>query len=55
MLKKLICFMLGHKTVLKAYTGNTVQARGVLGNDFTISLYEWRRMDFCVRCGKKDV
>lgn len=51
-MKKLICFLLGHKTVLKAYTGNKYQAVGMLGNEFTVSLYEWKRMDFCIRCGK---
>jgi len=55
MLKKFICWLWGHKTVLKSFTGNTIQARGVLGNDFTISLYDWRRMEFCIRCGKKNI
>lgn len=52
MIKCLICFLLGHKCVLKAYTGHTMKSSNGFGVDLTIALYDWRKMPFCVRCGK---
>jgi hypothetical protein len=52
MIKKLMCFLWGHKIVHKAYTGSTINGIGVMGNEQTIALYKFTRTDFCTRCGK---
>jgi hypothetical protein len=52
MIKKLICYLWGHKTVHKAYTGQKVNCVGLMGNKYTISLYKFERTNFCTRCGK---
>jgi hypothetical protein len=53
MIKKLICWLWGHKTTHKAYTGETYHSVSLAGNQHTVSLYRWARTDFCTRCGKK--
>ena len=53
MITKLLCWVWGHKTVVKAITGNAIQSTNQLtGNLDTIPLYTLERKDFCVRCGK---
>ncbi len=47
MIKKFWCFLWGHKTVVKAYTGETMLTKGRC-----VGLYRWKRMKFCARCGK---
>lgn len=54
MIKKLICFIWGHKTVHKAYTGQVLSVVGVLGNRYDISLYRYEKTTFCIRCGAKE-
>lgn len=51
MIKKLICWLWGHKTVVKAYTGKTYQTASCAGNPLSVSLYKWERTRFCLRCG----
>lgn len=52
MFKKIVCFLWGHKTVHKAYTGEKMAVVGVMGNRYDISLYRYEKTDFCIRCGK---
>jgi hypothetical protein len=52
MLNKIICFILGHKVIHKAYTGGTIKTIGPLGNESTITLFKWQKSEFCTRCGK---
>lgn len=52
MLKKLICSVWGHKTVVKAYTGRSIQTQNYLGQDLTVLAYVWTKSDFCLRCGQ---
>jgi hypothetical protein len=51
MLKWLLCVLLGHKTVAKAYTGETYQNHSYGGNPLSVSMYVWKRHEFCLRCG----
>lgn len=48
MLKKLWCFIWGHKIVAKEYTGKTFTTEFGVGH-----YYVYRKRDFCLRCGKK--
>lgn len=52
MVKKLICLIWGHKTVHKAYTGETLPVTGKLGNAYKVALYRYERTSYCTRCGK---
>lgn len=52
MIKYLICRIWGHKTVHKAYTGETIDCVGPMGNKYTRSLYKFQRTNYCTRCGK---
>jgi len=54
MIKKILCFLLGHKIVIKAFTGKTMEQTDMVGNPVTSSMYVWKRMDYCVRCGKRN-
>ena len=52
MLKWLICKLWGHKTVSKAYTGNTFQRENrFTGHPETGMFYVYERSAFCLRCG----
>ena len=51
--KRLICWLWGHDTVRKAYTGQMLDTVGQLGNRYTVSLYKWEKSKFCLRCGKE--
>ncbi len=54
MIIKLICWLWGHKTILKAATGETFQTiNQATGLPQTGHYYVLERKDFCVRCGKK--
>lgn len=53
MIKKTICFIWGHKTVHKAYTGEKLSVVGVFGNTYDRSLYRYEKTPYCIRCGKK--
>lgn len=52
MIKKLLCKVWGHKFIVKAYTGQTYMASNGLGDQHLVSLYDWKKMDYCLRCGK---
>ena len=51
MIKKLICLLWGHRTVVRAYTGEKISSSNGVCESDTL-LYIWKRMDFCLRCGK---
>jgi len=55
MLNKILCFLLGHKTVIKAMTGQQFDTHHKLYPDLTIkgNYYTLKRLDFCARCGEK--
>jgi hypothetical protein len=54
MLIKLWCWLWGHKTVVKAMTGDTCSYSNQLtGNTDIGHYYRLGRLDFCVRCGRK--
>jgi hypothetical protein len=52
MIKYLICLILGHKFVSKAFTGETMEITNYLGQKLKTSLYEYQQSKFCLRCGK---
>ena len=52
MIKKILCFIWGHKTVLKAYTGESKNIIGMCGNEYTTLYYKYEKMPYCIRCGK---
>jgi len=54
MIIKLLCWLYGHKIVVKAYTGQTMKAQNGLGEDRMVSMYLYETKPFCVRCGKKN-
>lgn len=51
MIQKLLCFLLGHKTVYQAATGQILSATNVLGLSSDHILVKWERSKFCLRCG----
>ncbi len=52
MIKWLICLLWGHKTVSKAYTGETYPARNPFtGETRKGRLFRYERSKFCLRCG----
>ena len=53
MLKQLICWLWGCKTVHKAFTGETMPHHDRLLNQvIQAPLFRWERTNFCTRCGK---
>ncbi len=52
MIKWLLCTFIGHRFIVKAYTGGTMQVTNGLGTPLTASLYTFEKRDWCVRCGK---
>lgn len=53
MIQKFICWFFGHKTIVKAYTGDTIVADGAFDRDIKHLCYRYERLLFCVRCGTK--
>ena len=51
MIKKLICFLWGHKFMAKAYTGQSMKITNYLGQESLASLYRWEAQKYCLRCG----
>lgn len=51
MIKKIICLLWGHQTVVKAYTGETMTATSFAGHEIQVSMYSLKRLKFCKRCG----
>jgi len=43
---KFFCWLLGHKTIAKALTGEILKV-----NEIDIRLYRWERQKYCMRCG----
>jgi hypothetical protein len=53
--KKLICFLWGHKFVVKAATGQTfATVNRLTGSPDIGHYYVLKKLDFCARCGKKE-
>lgn len=52
MLKSFLCWLFGHKTVYKAYTGQTATVDGVFDRGLIVPVFTWERAKFCLRCGK---
>ena len=52
MLKYFWCWFWGCKTVMKAYTGETMVQSNGLGMEVTVAMYKWQKQPFCIRCGK---
>ena len=48
MWKKFLCWSLGHKTMVKGFTGQTLPHNGVEDK-----LYKWQREKYCIRCGEE--
>lgn len=53
MIQKLLCFLFGHKTLYKAFTGQIATIDGVFDRDIKTPIMTWQRSKFCLRCGKK--
>jgi len=53
MIQKLLCWLFGHKTVYKAFTGQTVAVDGHFDRNITTPVMTWERSKFCLRCGEK--
>ena len=53
MLQKLLCWLLGHKTMYKAATGDVIVADGAFDRDIKYPLYTLERSKYCLRCGVK--
>lgn len=53
MIQKLLCWLLGHKTVYKAFTGQTAVVDGVFDRNINTPVMIWERSKFCLRCGTK--
>ena len=45
MLIRLWCWLFGHKTITKAYTGNKLEQNGA-----EVLLYKYERQKFCIHC-----
>lgn len=53
MIKRLICWIWGHKIIVKAYTGHTMPVTNPLTEaEQNVAMYKWEKMKFCLRCGK---
>lgn len=48
MIPKLICWIFGHKRILKYPTGETYYHLG-----WRYAIHDRKRLDFCLRCGRK--
>lgn len=51
MLQKLLCWLIGHKTVYKVATGEIITVDTHFEKDQKLPLMQWLRSDFCLRCG----
>jgi len=49
---KFLCWVYGHKIMVKAFTGNKIDTNmGYYTEDML--LYKWQREPRCIRCGKE--
>lgn len=53
MLWKLVCWLFGHKIVIKEYTKDIVIADTAFERDVKHLCFRFKRLDFCIRCGKQ--
>lgn len=51
MLQKLLCWLLGHKTMFKAATGEVLVSDSAFDRDVKHALMKWERSKYCLRCG----
>ncbi len=51
MIQKLLCLILGHKTVYEAFSGQTVVVDSAFDRGLTKPLMVWTKSKFCLRCG----
>lgn len=49
---KFLCWFLGCKTVVKAYTGHKMQVHDAFVGSYDAPMYRWEQQKFCIRCGK---
>lgn len=53
MWKKFFCWAIGHKVMVKAFTGNSIVGTGTLtGQEEKMLMYKWQREPYCLRCGQ---
>ncbi len=53
MIQWFLCHFFGHKTVVKAFTGETLIADEAFDRNVRHALYKYERLNYCVRCGTK--
>ena len=53
MIQRFLCWLFGHKTVHKAFTGQVLVADGAFDRNVKHPLYKYEKTKFCVRCGTK--
>lgn len=53
MLLKLLCWLLGHKTMYKVATGEVIVADGYFNHNVRHLVMKWARSKHCLRCGKE--
>lgn len=53
MLQKLLCWLLGHKTMWKAFTGHYGAVDTAFDRGLSVPICTWQRSEYCLRCGKK--
>lgn len=47
-----LCRILGHRTMLKAFTGNIIKITHPLNMyPQNVPTYKWERQRYCIRCG----
>jgi len=52
MIQKMLCWLIGHKTVYRAFTGQTTVVDGTFDKNIVTPLMKWEKSEFCLRCGK---
>ncbi len=53
MIQKLLCLLLGHKTVYSAFTGQIARVDTAFVRNVATPVYTLERSDFCRRCGTR--
>jgi hypothetical protein len=53
MWNKFLCWWLGHKTMIKGYTGEKSRVLHPMGHEYDVNFYKWERQRYCLRCGKE--
>ena len=54
MLIKLLCYILGHKFMVKAFNGRKNRIQDAMGFDYDVQYYNIQAVKYCQRCGKKN-